>query len=129
MYYDVKLYKKGLGKHRKVHNLVAKAFVENPDSKPCVDHKNGNRQDNRAENLRWCTQKENNNFEVYRGKQKNNAKKSKQVCQYSLNGVLTQIWPSSMEAERNGFNSGHIIKCCKRKQKTHKGYMWSYLPL
>lgn len=46
------------GKNRRVHILVAEAFIPNPDNKTTVDHKNRVRNDNRVENLRWATPKE-----------------------------------------------------------------------
>lgn len=45
----------------KIHRLVAKAFIQNPYDKPCVDHIDGNRGNNKVDNLRWVTFKENNN--------------------------------------------------------------------
>lgn len=53
-----------------IHRLIAKYFIPNPDSKPYVDHINTDRLDNRPENLRWVTQKENMNNPLSVGREK-----------------------------------------------------------
>ena len=47
------------GKTYKIHRLLADAYVPKVPKKDCVNHRNGKRDDNRLENLEWCTQKEN----------------------------------------------------------------------
>ena len=69
-YLMVDLHKNGIRKHHSVHRLVAEAFIPNPDNKPCIDHINTDRTDNRVENLRWCTYSENNNNPSTKNKMK-----------------------------------------------------------
>jgi len=53
-----------------------------------------------------------------------NRKASKQIISYNCNTKI--LFASSMAAVRKGFNSGHIIQCCKKKLKNHKGFTWRY---
>jgi len=61
-YLYVNLCNKGTFKHIGVHRLVAQAFVPNPEDKPYVNHLDGNKQNNNADNLNWCTSKENTQY-------------------------------------------------------------------
>lgn len=58
-YYSVSLRLNGKTKWYSSHRLVAITYLENPESKRCINHKNWIRNDNRIENLEWCTYREN----------------------------------------------------------------------
>ena len=58
-YFSVSLSKDGDVSNRRVHQLVADAFIENPDNKKCVDHIDRNRTNNHISNLRRATNTEN----------------------------------------------------------------------
>lgn len=67
-YKIISLWKNGIGKMFRVHRLVAAAFIPNPENKPCVDHIDGDRANNHADNLRWVTVKENQNNPITKSK-------------------------------------------------------------
>lgn len=58
-YKTITLHKDGRQKTFRVHRLVAVAFLPNESDKPQINHINGNKSDNRASNLEWCSQSEN----------------------------------------------------------------------
>lgn len=67
-YITVKLYKDGAVEYHKVHRLVAKAFILNPDDKPQVNHIDHDKYNNKVFNLEWCTAKENTEASIKAGK-------------------------------------------------------------
>jgi hypothetical protein len=57
-------------KQKNVHRVIAETFVPNPNNLPCVNHKDGDKQNNSADNLEWCTKSENTLHSFKTGLQK-----------------------------------------------------------
>lgn len=58
-YCGVRLYKNKIGKTFKIHRLVAEHFIDNPNNYKQVNHIDGNKENNRFDNLEWCTCEQN----------------------------------------------------------------------
>ena len=139
-YLKVFLIKDSKMKTKKVHRLVAQAFIHNEENKPCIDHIDGNTKNNAVSNLRWCTYKENSNFPLVRKKLSKASKgrkhteetkkklsiiKGKQILQFSKDGNFIKEWPSIKSAEKE-LSISHIIDCLYNRRKTSGGFVWVY---
>lgn len=111
---------------KKIHRLVAEAFIQNPYKLPEVNHKNEDKTDNRVENIEWSSVKHNRSYGT-RGERISESKK-KPVVQKTLYGATVFVWNSALEAKLiGGFNNVSISKCANGKKKTHKGYKWEFI--
>lgn len=140
-YLKVTLCKDGKLKTYKIHRLAAFAFIPKIEGKNHVDHIDGNRQNNNVNNLRWCNQKENNNFDLAR-KHKSEATKGRIGAWKGKTGALhnsskavlcvelNKVFGSVREAERElNINHSSISECCLNKRKSAGGYTWKYIEL
>ena len=124
-YLQVGLYKNNKMKKMKVHRLVAKAFIPNPDRLPEINHINEIKDDNRVNNLEWCTRKENINHGT---RSERVAKiKRKPVVSICLKTGKKTAFKSLREASEFGFHPSAIRKVCIGEQETHKGYSWEFV--
>lgn len=129
-YLFVSLRKDGKRFLRKVHRLVAEAFIPNPENKPQINHKNGIKTDNRKSNLEWNTCSENNLHKFhelgYKQKSGKDCKFSKIILQIENNKIIGKFY-GAREAERQtGVNRKHIYSCCCGKRNWAGGYNWKY---
>lgn len=122
-YSSIKLLNKGTRQSYYIHRLVAFFFVPNPNNKPCVNHIDGNKANNKAENLEWVTKSENTLHAHKLGLITN---KKRQVVA-SLNGVRVLHFNSMTDAKNSGYNLGGIHASYSNKNRFYKGLKWQRL--
>lgn len=117
----------------KIHRVVAEAFVPNPENKPQVNHINGNKLDNRAENLEWVTNLENASHavehnlwgNVFKAATKTNEQRKTAIIATNIKTGEKTYFSSMNEAER-AIGTKHINAVISGKRKQASGYYFEY---
>lgn len=111
----------GVQHSKRVHRLVAEAFINNPENKRCVCHKDNNKTNCNVENLYWGTDQENILQAFKDGIHKN----KRAVMQTTNTGEVLKTFSSIHEASREtGIQSQNIWNCVVGRKKTAGGYIW-----
>ena len=124
-YHRVNLVDGKISKFFRVHRIVAQAFIDNPLNLPVVNHKDENKQNNRVDNLEYCTVEYNTNHNgatIRRGLSQRRA-----INQFDLDGNFIARWSGAVEvAQSLGYKSGNISSVCQGSRKSAHGYIWRY---
>ena len=131
-YYQVTLSKNDEHLITRIHRLVAQTFIPNKDNKTQVNHINGNKLDNRVENLEWCTCKENIlhavAYNLMKPVKEEEHYYAKKVGKYDKNNNLLEVYGTIEKAGvNNKIRPNAIVNCLKGRSKTSGGYVWKYL--
>jgi hypothetical protein len=136
----VNIKNKNIHKTFKVHRLVAQAFLPNPDSLPQVNHIDGNKANNKLDNLEWISNKDNHRHAEVNGLFPDKFK-SKKVGMYDVNtGELIRTFDSVHEVgaillESSDFKGKtnkpktvrEQVRTAANKNGASYGYQWKYI--
>lgn len=120
-YLQVGLFKNGKRTKHRVHRLVAQAFIPNPQNKPQVNHIDEDKENNRVENLEWCTAKENSNH----GTHNLRVGKSRSIPIICIETGI-EYYGARECARQLGLQQSTITKVLKGERKTTGGYTFKY---
>lgn len=134
-YLKVVLFKDTEKKYLTAHRIVAMTFIPNPENKKTVDHKNTIRTDNRVENLRWLTQKEQlNDNELSKIRHLAAREKATNSLKKKVRCITTgeEFECINDAARKYNISDSCIIRCCKGRQEytgrlTGQKLQWEYI--
>lgn len=114
----------GVKKTFRLHRLVALYFIDNPNNLPYVNHKDGDKTNNKVENLEWCTAKENDAHARNSGLKN----QEKPIIAKNIETNETLTFKSVTEAGAFlGINKGTISKVLNGKRKQTHGYKFYFI--
>ena len=126
-YLIVKLWKDNKQYSKKIHRLVAEAFISNPENLRDVNHKDENKQNNKVENLEWCNRQYNLNHGTRNARASKSLKKPVIMMNAKTFEILKQF-DSAIDAEREtGVMAKNISLVCNKHRKTTGGYSWKFV--
>ena len=128
-YVKVHLFRTDDEKNIFLHRIVADEFIPNPQRKPQVNHIDGNKLNNNADNLEWCTGHENVRHSWENGLREGNVQwyrsKMKKVVAISIDGTDVIRFNSIAEAKKH-FNTNHVSDVLNGHREQTKGYRFLF---